>query len=135
MPHLSGLLAEKPTVLVVDDEDAIRKVCSLILSKNGFDVLTAVNGEAALEVLSTDHDQIDVVLLDLTMPGMSGSDVLAVIVATYPGIPVILCSGYLASVTETMGENCSKLPKPFSAEQLVSSINKSLRLDKVKLAL
>ena len=85
--HLSG---DGRTVLVVDDEDAIRNVCSLILSKNGFDVLTAVNGEAALEVLSTDHDQIDVVLLDLTMPGMSGSDVLAVIVATYPGIPVIL---------------------------------------------
>ncbi|MFK7766714.1 MAG: ATP-binding protein [Mariniblastus sp.] len=113
----------KKTVLVVDDEDAIRKICSLILEVHGFDVLTAVNGEAALAVLRTEHQRIDLVILDLTMPGISGLDVLEISNADYPEIPVILCSGYLAGISNELFEDCLKLPKPYSTQDLIETID------------
>ena len=116
----------KKTVLVVDDEDAIRKVSSLILDQQGFGVLTAVNGESALAVLRTEHQRIDVVLLDLTMPGMSGMRVLEIVNQQYPDLPVILCSGYLAGVEDELGGKYHTLAKPFSAAKLITSISETL---------
>lgn len=119
---------ERKTILVVDDEDSIRKVASLILENHGFDVLTADNGEAALAVLSTEHRRVDLMLLDLTMPGMSGMDVLKVTSDKYPEIPVVLCSGYLAGATGELGDSCMKLSKPFSYSKLIEKITEALNL-------
>ena len=123
--------ADKKTVLVVDDEDGIRKIASAILEMHGFDAITAVNGEAALAVLQTEHQRIDMVLLDMTMPGISGLEVLEIASGEYPEIPVVLCSGYLAGVSDEIGDKCLKLPKPFSAQELIAMVNKAVNVDAV----
>jgi signal transduction histidine kinase/CheY-like chemotaxis protein len=116
------------TILVVDDEDAIRKVCTLILESYGFNVETAINGENALSMLETDNERIDVLLLDLTMPGISGLEVLETTSKIYPDLPVILFSGYLAGASDFVDDKHLKLAKPFSAAQLVGVIYRAINL-------
>lgn len=122
-------LSGSKTILVVDDEDAIRKIYSLILEPHEIQVLTAVNGQAALAILKQEHERIDLVLLDLTMPGMSGLDVLEIVSKKYSKIPVILCSGYLAGIAGEIDDCVLKLPKPFSAEQLLKIVSRTLQLE------
>jgi signal transduction histidine kinase/PAS domain-containing protein len=124
MPRESS--GPKRTILVVDDEDSIRKICTMILELHGFNVLTADNGVAALALLETKHDQVDLILLDLTMPGISGIEVMEISQKKYPALPIILCSGYMAGVMCEMETDCMKLPKPFSKDNLIAAINKGL---------
>ena len=126
-PHQNGS-TKKQTVLAVDDEDSIRKICSVILDLHGFEVLTAANGEAGLLLLETEWQRVDLILLDLTMPGISGLDFYEVSSVDYPDIPVILCSGYMASVPMDLANNCPKLPKPYSAGELVKAVRDALRV-------
>ena len=128
-PISNCALSGSKTVLVVDDEDAIRKIYRLILEPHEIQVLTAVNGQAALAILKQEHERIDLVLLDLTMPGMSGLDVLETVSKKYSKIPVILCSGYLAGIAGEIDDCVLKLPKPFSAEQLLKIVSRTLQLE------
>ena len=121
-------VTQRKTVLVVDDEDAIRRVCTLILGNEGFDVLTANSGDMALAILEADRDKIDVVLLDMTMPGKSGLEVLKIASELYVDLPVVLCSGYLAGASGLEGIQF-ELSKPFSNDQLVNVINQALSLE------
>ena len=130
-PEVPLCQTEKKTILVVDDEDGIRKIAEAILEMHGFEAITAVNGEAALDVLETDHQVIDMVLLDMTMPGISGLDVLEIASVKYPEIPVVLCSGYLAGVSDEIGDKCLKLPKPFSAEELIAMVGQAINVGTV----
>jgi len=82
------------TVLVVDDEEIVREVVREMLREKGFDVLTAADGQQGVELYRRHADQIAVVLLDLTMPEMSGEEALAEIRRIRPDAKVILCSGY-----------------------------------------
>lgn len=124
-PHQSNL-GDKRTVLVVDDEDSIRKICSVILDLHGFQVLTAASGEAALELMESEWERVDLILLDLTMPGISGLEFLEVSSQKYPKIPVVLCSGYLAGVPLELANDCPKLAKPYSAGELVNAVRDAL---------
>ena len=119
------------TVLVVDDEDSIRKICELILAKHGYEVLTAAHGEAAIAVMNTEHERIDMVLLDLTMPGISGLDVIEIASEQYPEIPIVLCSGNLSSVSAILSDEILTLPKPFSVDQLLAAIDMAIKTSKV----
>ena len=119
-------ITEKKTVLLADDEESIRKTCSLILETYGFDTLIAVDGDDALDVLQTDHERIDLLLLDLTMPGKSGLEILKITQKLYPNLPVILSSGYLGGVSTEPAASCMKLPKPYSAAQLIETISEAL---------
>lgn len=65
------------TVLIVDDEEVILSQYKNMLSATGYNVLTAVNGDLALKLLEKNKGKVDLVLLDLMMPGISGGDVLA----------------------------------------------------------
>jgi len=87
------------TVLVVDDEEAIRSSTRALLMVNGFDVLTAGDGEQALEIFHQHQAQIVCVLLDLTMPKMSGEEVLRQLRKISPDVRVILTSGYTEEET------------------------------------
>ncbi|ABL00506.1 hybrid sensor histidine kinase/response regulator [Pelobacter propionicus] len=82
------------TVLLVDDEETIRAVGKAMLSLLGFRVITAVDGQDALELFRRNRTDIDCVLLDLTMPRMDGEQTFQELRRIEPGIRVVICSGY-----------------------------------------
>ena len=79
-------------ILIIDDDDALRESLELILSAEGYDVLSAHCGEAALEIIS--HATVDVVLCDLRMPGLDGFELIPQITRQLPGAPIILMSAH-----------------------------------------
>ena len=82
------------TVLVIDDEESVRQVARLALRKAGFEVLVASSGREGLERFQRDPGRIAAVLLDMTMPDLSGEEVFDQLRRVRPGVPVILSSGY-----------------------------------------
>jgi PAS domain S-box-containing protein len=92
-PHKMNVRANGRTVLVVDDEEVVRKTAAAALEREGFRVLLANNGAEAIAVLRTSPG-IAVVILDLTMPVMTGEQTLPVIKELRPELPVILSSGF-----------------------------------------
>jgi PAS domain S-box-containing protein len=98
-------------VLFVDDEAQLRDMAEMMLGVLGFDVIKAGHGLEALEFFRERKDEINLVILDLTMPGMNGWETLAALRALRPDIPVVLASGYdEAKVME--GEH-AELPQAF----------------------
>ena len=81
------------TVLLVDDEPLVRNVEQHMLSNAGFTVQTAASGEEAIQVFARAHESIDLVILDYTMPGISGSEAWDELRAIDPNVNVVFCSG------------------------------------------
>ncbi|MEM7386087.1 MAG: ATP-binding protein, partial [Verrucomicrobiota bacterium] len=119
------------TVLLVDDELVVRMVGEGVLKHHGYRILTAGNGEEALEIVRERGDEIDIVMLDLTMPKMSGKDTLKHLRdGSYPYIPVLICSGYLLDL-ENFGEETGITPegfvqKPYDSEDLCRTLREVL---------
>jgi len=84
----------RETVLVIDDEEIVRSTASQALRHLGYAVVTASDGAEGIEVFRALQDRIAVVLLDMTMPGMSGEDTLRELQAIRPDVPVVLSSGF-----------------------------------------
>ncbi|NVN91015.1 MAG: response regulator [Desulfuromonadales bacterium] len=84
----------KGTILLVDDEEALRMVGSELLSAMGFTVTTANNGREALGMYRQQRSEIDLVLMDLSMPDMGGMEAYRMLRSLDPDVPVVLCSGY-----------------------------------------
>lgn len=126
--------AEEPeggeeTILLVDDEQALRKLGRSILTDAGYSVLTAKDGEEALDVYNQNMDSIDLVILDLSMPGMGGYKCLALLLAANPRAKVIVASGYSANTTakDTIRAGAvGFLSKPFRSEELLERIRLAL---------
>jgi PAS domain S-box-containing protein len=113
------------TVLVVDDEAVVREVARQSLEKQGFRVLVADSGPAAIEILRSAADTIRVVVLDLSMPGMSGEEALPRLRQIRPELDIIVSSGY--SETETLrlfnGARVSGfIQKPYRPQDLAGEI-------------
>ena len=85
---------DRGAILVIDDEPTARQVAERTLRSVGFDILGAADGESGAEIFERNLDRIRVVLLDLTMPGLSGGDTYSRIRKIAPAVPVILMSGY-----------------------------------------
>lgn len=122
--HVSG------TLLVVDDEAPIRDVAARVSRRMGLEVVEAEDGEHALEQFAAHADDISIVLLDLTMPGMGGAEVLAELRLTHPNLPVIIASGYdrddaLAEIGDDPAVRF--LPKPFDASALRRYISDAMQ--------
>jgi two-component system, OmpR family, phosphate regulon sensor histidine kinase PhoR len=114
------------TILVVDDEQDIRDASERILVRTGFQVLKASHGDEALNIL--DKDGIDIVLLDLKMPGMDGLEVLKRIRKLSEIIQVIVITGYATVETaiEAMKQGAYDfIPKPFEPDQLRIVVNRA----------
>jgi CheY-like chemotaxis protein len=117
------------TILVVDDEESVQTVTREILTKVGYDVLTAKDGLEGIEVFSSNRDRIDLVLLDLTMPHMSGDETLKEILDVKRDARVILTSGYSEyDVSERFSDIgiSGFLQKPFQIADLVEKIKEVL---------
>ena len=123
-------IQETGVVLLVDDDSIFLEVTSVMLSRLGFTVLTAMDGVEAVEVFRRHKDEIRLVLSDVLMPRMNGWETLLALRQIMPGIPVILASGY--SVERVMEEAHSELPqaflgKPFGLQVLRDTISQTLR--------
>jgi len=113
------------TILVVDDEEVVRQTARIALERYGYQVLTAENGMEAIEVFRPRADEISAVLLDMTMPVMSGEETLEKLVAIRPGVRVIVSSGYneVEAVRRFTGTGVAAfLQKPYTAAQLAERI-------------
>jgi signal transduction histidine kinase/ActR/RegA family two-component response regulator len=116
------------TVLVVDDEPAVRTLIQRILERRGFSVVAAEDGAEALRVFQTHRDRIVLVVLDLTMPRMGGRETLEKLRGACPDVPAILTSGHNQNdVTERFAvEPTAFLHKPFTPQQLLAEVNRAL---------
>jgi len=106
-----------PVVLVVDDDDAVRAFACLVLQGAGLTVLAAANADAALALLAAHAGPVDVLLTDLTMPGMSGTELAARVRAERPGVRVLFASGDVPD-----SDDPHFLSKPFTAAQLADRV-------------
>ena len=120
-PEPEALRTARGTVLVVDDESAIRRVVRRIVERMGFDVLEAVDGDDAIDALERHESRLALVVLDVTMPGRSGAEVLRRLRRLRPTLPVIVASGYDAADAlrgEPEDARLRFLQKPFAARAL-----------------
>jgi two-component system sensor histidine kinase/response regulator len=112
-------MSDRQTVLIVDDEEAIRDACTQVLSKSGYECHSAVDG---IEGLHLAHQvDPDVILLDLMMPGVQGLEVLEQVLKSHPNTVCIVITGYatIESAVEAMKRGAFDfLPKPFTPEEL-----------------
>jgi CheY-like chemotaxis protein len=117
------------TILLVDDEKMILDVGALLLNQLGYTVITADNGKDAVEQLLRHRGEIDLVLLDMIMPGMSGGDTFDLLKEIDPNVKVILASGYSleGQAQEIMERGCNGfIQKPFTVKELFRKIQDQL---------
>jgi two-component system, cell cycle sensor histidine kinase and response regulator CckA len=118
------------TVLVVDDEALLRRLVRRTLEPVGYDVIEAACGEDALEQLAKPALRVDAVVLDQTMPGMSGERTLVEIRRRFPSMPVVRTSGYAADPSsKRRDDHTFFLGKPYSADELVDVMQRALAAD------
>jgi DNA-binding NtrC family response regulator len=125
----TGPARSAATVMVVEDDDRVRRLTARMLRDEGYDVIEAGTGQEALKRLAG-ASEVHVVLTDIAMPGgMHGVELAERIVADSPGCQVVLMSGY-ASLFPKLGTYGTRFPlliKPFSADQLYRQIREVLR--------
>ena len=110
------------TILVVEDEDAVRRLTCRILSRQGYRVLEAPDGHRALDTWDEHGSEIDLLLTDVVMPGMSGKEL-----AERIGIEPVFMSGYTDDVVLRHGvEGLRLVQKPFDAETLLGAVRSAL---------
>lgn len=109
------------TLLIVDDEDSLRKLLEAALVRKGYRTISACNGLEAIDHISNPQCAIDAVLLDLNMPGASGMAVMKVIQACRPQLKVVVLSGHISAEARaefaTLGQY-ELMPKPYTLDDL-----------------
>ncbi len=118
-------LTGEATVLLVEDEDAVRVFGSRALTNKGYRVLEAIDGEQALDVINDFGNPIDLIITDVMMPGMDGHTLVRLVQEELPDIKVILMSGYAEDAIpgEIAGDSTINfLPKPFSLQELAGKV-------------
>jgi CheY-like chemotaxis protein len=117
------------TILVIDDEDVVRRATTRILERAGLKVISARDGAEGLERFQQNSNHISAVVLDLAMPGMGGEEVFRELHAARPDLPVVLISGYdeqEATERFTAQGIAGFVCKPFDAEGLLGPVRKAL---------
>jgi CheY-like chemotaxis protein len=116
----------RASVLVVDDEAAVRRFAARVLERDGYGVVEAADGAEALELLKDVQASVDVVVTDIVMPRLNGVELMQALSISYPDIPVILMSGYATAALSELGiaAPCSILTKPFPAERLLAEVHR-----------
>jgi CheY-like chemotaxis protein len=123
--EVDELPAGSETILVVDDDEAVRKVTTNLLTSAGYRVIEASNAEKALEVMTASGPQIDLLLTDLIMFGQSGFDLFEHAKVIRPDLRSLFMSGYTGDLVALRGGSISErsfLPKPFTRSSLVKKV-------------
>ena len=112
------------TILLVEDDPAVRQLAERLLTTAGYRVLVGVDGEHALQV-AAGHDDIDLLLTDVIMPGLNGQQLADRLTTLRPGLPVIFTSAYTRGVLSDTGD-VAFLDKPFTAAALTEKVRSVL---------
>jgi CheY-like chemotaxis protein len=117
--------ASPATILLVDDDPAVREVTAAMLEDLGYEVIEADDGAAALDLLAR-IGRIDLMLVDFSMPGMTGMELIKEVTEGRPELPVLLVTGYADDrALAAMGEDRLVL-KPFRTEDLARKVRVAL---------
>ena len=116
---------DRPTVLVVDDEEDLRDIMRRMLGRRGFDTLVAGDSEQAIEACRDHPDEIDVLVTDLGLPGASGGELSRAAIALRPQMGVVYISGLPKDIAVTKGlisDDALLVKKPFTSDQLIEAL-------------
>ena len=122
LPDLRLLGVHQPVILVADDEPLIRNLVTLLMQREGHFVLSAADGQEGLELSRKYAGLIDLLITDVNMPRMNGTDLRGHLMEERPGIKVLMMSG--ADMREIIGQNANLpfLPKPFDGQTLKAKV-------------
>ena len=126
----SGLIRGSGTLLLIDDEDMILEVTQAMLKSLGYHVIIARGGQEAIDAICNTKINIDMVILDMIMPGMDGGTTFDRIHEIHPEIPILLSSGYAinSQANEIIQRGCSGfIQKPYNISELSSKVHQMLR--------
>jgi PAS domain S-box-containing protein len=129
-PEPKKAVMGKATILIIDDEELVLDVGTKMLNTLGYKVLKAQNARSALEMYKENHERIDMIILDMIMPGMSGSQAFDLFREINPNVSILLSSGYSidGKAADIMKRGCNGfIQKPFSLEELSEKIKKIIR--------
>ena len=127
-PPVSSRVGRNGSILLVEDDTAVRRSIRGMLVRHGYEVLEAVDGESGLALIGSHEGTIDTVVTDLMMPGMNGTALAAALATTHPGLHVVFTSGYTDDEVVRRGlvtHGHTFLQKPFTSEQLLRAIDSS----------
>ena len=127
------IMSDLIRILVVDDERPIREGCHRVLTAKDYHVCTAENGQQALEIL--EKESIDLILLDLKMPVLSGEEVLQAVQERHPDLPVIIITGHgtVDTAVECMKNGAYDfITKPFQIDQFLATVRRAIEKRKLE---
>jgi PAS domain S-box-containing protein len=113
-------------VLVVEDNEEVGQFSTELLHDLGYEIKWVVNAREALALLAEDEFAFDLVFSDVIMPGMNGVELATVIRERYPGLPVVLTSGYSSVLAENAHRGFELIQKPYSVEALSRTLRKAI---------
>lgn len=117
------------TILIAEDHEALRQVAYETLESLGYQVILAIDGEAAIQEFTANRERIELALLDIMLPKLSGTEVFARIRSENPRLPVILSTGYSADIEQLDRVRQRGLPilqKPYSPRELAQRVREAL---------
>lgn len=126
MADTSETIKNMGTILLVEDETGLRKFVSRVLTRLGYTVFEAPDGESAEHLFEQHGASIDLLLTDVMMPGMSGVELSHKLRAIRPGVKVLYMTGYDDGALAARAHGAALLRKPFTSEALSSEIQRSL---------
>ena len=117
------------SVLVVDDETAVRRFAVRVLEQEGYGVVEARDGVEALELIKQGGTSFEVVVSDIVMPRLNGVELMQALSVSHPDLPMILMSGYATEALAGLGiaAPCAILPKPFPSDRLLEEVRRCAR--------
>ena len=110
------------TILVVEDEPAIRELIAMVLKRERFSVITADDASGALQMWRMHRDQIDLLISDVIMPGMDGPTLAKRLTAENPALAVLLISGWCDNAQFDLCRQFEFLPKPLDLSALIAAV-------------
>lgn len=112
-------------LLIVDDEEAVAGFMAELMETHGYEVATETNGAEALELFRTAPEAFDLLIIDQTMPGLSGGELAREVLALRPDLPIVLCTGYSEEMDEAKARAIgirAYLAKPVAARDLLDTV-------------
>jgi two-component system, cell cycle sensor histidine kinase and response regulator CckA len=125
----SGLVSGSEVILLIDDEEMVVDVCTQLLQEVGYHVLVARSGAEGIETFAAHQDEIDLVIVDMIMPGMTGGETFDRLRKMKPEVKMLLSSGYSldSQAEKILARGCNGfIQKPFSIAELSQKIRVTL---------